>query len=108
MKYIIILSILFLSSHLYATKHHDIYKIYNSKGSEVSFNKMMKGTKEKSHIFMGEYHNNAVSHWLQVEMMTALYAIHKKKLLMGAEMFEADNQFILDEYLNGQISAKNY
>ena len=108
MKYIIILSVLFLSSHLYAAKHHDIYKIYDSKGSEVSFNKMMKATKEKSHIFMGEYHNNAVSHWLQVEMMTALYAIHKKKLLMGAEMFEADNQFILDEYLNGQISAKNY
>lgn len=27
---------------------------------------------------------------------------------MGAEMFEADNQYILDEYLKGQISAKNY
>jgi uncharacterized iron-regulated protein len=108
MKYIITLSLLFFSISIFAGQHHDIYKIYNAKGKEVSFEKMMKATKDKSHIFMGEYHNNAVSHWLQVEMMTALYEIHKKKLIMGAEMFEADNQYILNEYLNGQISAKNY
>jgi uncharacterized iron-regulated protein len=108
MKYIITVSLLFFSASIFATQHHDIYKIYNAKGKEVSFEKMMKATKNKSHVFMGEYHNNAVSHWLQVEIMTALYAIHKKGLIMGAEMFEADNQYILDEYLNGQISAKNY
>lgn len=108
MKYIITLSLLFFSISTFAGQHYDIYKIYNAKGKEVSFDKMMKATKEKSHIFMGEYHNNAVSHWLQVEVMTALYEMHKKKLIMGAEMFEADNQYILDEYLKGQISAKNY
>ena len=108
MKYIITLSLLFFSISTFAVNHHDIYKIFNAKGKEVSFDKMIKATKEKSHIFMGEYHNNAVSHWLQVEVMTVLYDIYKKKLIMGAEMFEADNQYILDEYLNGQISAKNY
>lgn len=108
MKYVFTLTLLLLSSVLFAGGHLDIYKIYNSKGKEVSFEKMMKGTKDKSHIFMGEYHNNAVSHWVQVELMEALYKLHKKKLIMGAEMFEADNQYILDEYLNGQISAKNY
>jgi len=108
MKYLITLALLLVSSGIFAADHHDIYTIYNSKGKEVSFDKMMRGTKDKSHIFMGEYHDNAVSHWIQVEMMQALYKRHKKKLVMGAEMFEADNQYILDEYLNGQISAKNY
>jgi len=108
MKYLITLTLLLFSSGIFAADHYDIYKIYNSKGKEVSFDKMMRGTKDKSHIFMGEYHDNAVSHWIQVEMMQALYKRHKKKLVMGAEMFEADNQYILDEYLNGQISAKNY
>ena len=74
----------------------------------MSFDKVLKAAEGKSHVFMGEYHNNAISHWLQIEMMTALYEIYKKNLIMGAEMFEADNQYILDEYLKGQISAKNY
>ena len=108
MKYLITLLMLSLALSTYADNHHDIYKIYTSKGKEVSFDKMMKATTNKSHVFMGEYHNNAVSHWLQVEIMTALYELHKKNLIMGAEMFEADNQYILDEYLKGQISSKNY
>jgi len=108
MKQAIILFLLLFSFTTLATNHHDIYKIYTKKGKEVSFEKMMKATKDKSYIFMGEYHNNAVSHWLQVEVMEALYELYKKKLIMGGEMFEADNQYILDEYLKGQISAKNY
>lgn len=97
-----------LSLNTFAGNHYDTYKIYTSKGKEVSFDKLVKAAEGKSHVFMGEYHNNAISHWLQVEMMTALYKMHKKNLVMGAEMFEADNQYILDEYLKGQISAKNY
>jgi len=108
MKHTLTLFLLLISFTILAKNHHDIYTIYNAKGKEVSFDKMMKATKGKSHIFLGEFHNNSVSHWMQVEMMTALYAIHKKHLVMGAEMFEADNQYILDEYLSGQISAKNY
>ena len=29
-------------------------------------------------------------------------------MVLGAEMFEADNQFIIDEYLQGKITAKNF
>ena len=108
MKTVLTIVILTLSLNGFAKKHYDSYKIYNAKGKEVSFVKMIKAMQNKSYIFMGEYHNNAISHWLQVEVMTELYNIYKKKLVLGAEMFEADNQYILDEYLKGQISAKNY
>ena len=108
MKTLITILLMVLTTVLFAGKHYDSYKIYTSKGKEVSFEKVIKAVDSKTHIFMGEYHNNAISHWLQVEMMNALYVMHKKNLVMGAEMFEADNQYILDEYLKGQISSKNY
>jgi len=84
------------------------YKVYTSEGRVISFSKAVKALAEKQYIFFGEYHNNAVSHWLQLELTQRLYTLKNKKLVLGAEMFEADNQFILDEYLNGLISSKNY
>ncbi len=103
------LFIFILSTFLgFSVKHLAAYKIYNSKGKEVSFEKVVKSTAGKSHIFFGEYHNNAISHWLQLELTQRLFYIYKRKLVLGAEMFEADNQFILDEYLNGLISSKNF
>lgn len=84
------------------------YQIYTAEGKAISFQKAVKTLLNKQYVFFGEYHNNAISHWLQLELAHRLFAKHKKKLVLGAEMFEADNQFILDEYLQGLISAKNY
>ena len=36
-------------------------------------------------------------------MLQQLYAIHGDKLVLSLEMFEADNQFVLNEYLAGRI-----
>lgn len=84
------------------------YALYNSNGKKVSFEKMIKNLSEKRYIFFGEYHNNPISHWLQFEVTKELHSKHKKRLVLGAEMFEADNQYIIDEYLNGLISKKNF
>lgn len=90
------------------SKGQPAYAIYNSKGGEADFDKMLKMAEEKSYIFFGEYHNNPISHWLQFELTKALYATKKGDLILGAEMFESDNQYILDEYLNGLISEKSF
>ncbi len=89
-------------------KNIEAFKIYNKSGKEISFDKALKTIKTKSFIFFGEYHNNAVSHWLQLELTQQLFILHQKKLVLGAEMFEADNQYILDEYLSGYISPRNF
>ena len=68
----------------------------------------MKETEGKNFIFFGEYHDNPICHWLQLELTKGLYAKHKNDLVLGAEMFEADNQFIIDEYIDGLISSKNF
>lgn len=86
----------------------EAFVIYNSKGKKSSFKKLVKATQEKSFIFFGEYHNNPICHWLQLELTKELYSRHKKDLVLGAEMFEADNQFIINEYLRDLISSTNF
>jgi uncharacterized iron-regulated protein len=55
-------------------------------------------------VLFGEYHNNAIAHWLQLSVTKDLF--EKRKLTLGAEMFERDNQQALDYYLQGKINAK--
>ncbi len=77
------------------------YLIYNSKGKKVSYKKMVKKLSKADVILFGEYHNNPISHWLQLEVTQDLG--QKRKLTLGAEMFEADDQTTLDRYLAGEI-----
>ena len=78
--------------------------IYTSRGKEVSYKKMMKALAEKDIILFGELHNNPISHWMQYEITSDLNK--SKNLILGAEMFEADNQLPLNDYVAGSISYK--
>jgi hypothetical protein len=55
-------------------------------------------------VLFGEFHNNPIAHWLQLTVTKELHA--KRALVLGAEMFEQDNQAALHRYLNGEIDAK--
>ncbi len=80
------------------------YAIYNAKGKQVKYKKMVKQLIDTDILLFGEQHNNAIAHWLQYEVTNDLSK--HRFLTLGAEMFEADNQDILDQYLNGEIDAK--
>lgn len=80
------------------------YILYNSKGKKVSYQKMINHLVEKDVVLFGEYHNNAIAHWLQLSVTKDCFS--KKNIVLGAEMFEQDNQAALNNYLNGSISAK--
>ena len=82
------------------------YVIYNSKGKKVSFKKMVKQAEKSNVVLFGELHNNAIAHWLQLELTQELGEDHQ--LVLGAEMFERDNQDELNDYLNGTIDAKAF
>lgn len=80
------------------------YTLFDAKGRKVSYAKMIRLLKEKDIVLFGEYHNNAIAHWLQLSVTKDLQT--KRSLILGAEMFEADNQTALNQYLAGQLSAK--
>ena len=59
-------------------------------------------------VFVGEIHNCVITHWLELKLLESLYKANEKHLKMGLEMFESDNQLILNEYLSGQISGERF
>lgn len=104
MKKYFLLVIIALSVTLISAQDKPAYTIYNSKGKKVSYKKMIKSVSTSNIVMFGELHNNPISHWLQYEVTKDLLAT--KKLTLGAEMFEADNQTALNQYLKGDVDAK--
>ncbi len=92
-----------MSSVLYA-QQKPAYVLYNAKGKKVSYAAMLKQLTRQDIVLIGEFHNNPISHWLQLEITTD--AKQKRNLVLGAEMFEQDSQSALDQYLQGKITAK--
>lgn len=80
------------------------YTLYTKKGKKVSYKKMQRTLAKKDIVFFGEMHNNAIAHWLQLAFTKD--CDQTRDLVLGAEMFEQDNQEALDRYLQGKITAK--
>jgi len=77
------------------------YALFNAKGKPLAHKRMMKQLKQADIILFGELHNNAIAHWLQLEVTRELVAAGP--LVLGAEMIERDDQATLDRYLRGEI-----
>ncbi len=106
-KYInsLILSVLIANASF--SQNIEAYNIFDIKAKKISTNKMFKELSKADIILFGEYHNNPISHWLEFELAN-FFINKKKKLILGAEMFEADNQDILNRYLNFEIDDKAF
>lgn len=85
----------------------DAYKFYNKKGKAVKTEKIVKQLSDYDVVLFGELHNNSIVHWLQLKFTEALYQQKNSQLILGAEMFERDNQPQLDRYLSGKLDPKN-
>ena len=90
------------------TSDKPAYLLYNQDGKRVKYEKMLKALQEADIIFFGELHTDPIAHWLQIELTKDLYELKQDALMLGAEMFESDNQLIMDEYLNGMYEADKF
>jgi len=72
-------------------------------GMEDSFNILM----DYRVIFIGEEHESRVSHRAELTILKGL-AERDSNLVLGLEMFERDVQHILDAYLKGKTSERNF
>jgi uncharacterized iron-regulated protein len=82
------------------------YQIFTKDGKKTTYNKLLKAAEKNEVVLFGEYHDNSVVHWLQLEFTKDL--AQKKPLVLGAEMIEADNQKQLNQYLKGEINQKQF
>ena len=84
------------------------YRVFNAKGKTADYADILKAASEADIVFFGELHDNALCHWLELELAQDLYAEKTDKLVLGLEMFEADNQLLLNEYISGFIRKKDF
>ncbi len=77
-------------------------------GKKANYKNLVKDAAAADIVFFGELHDNSLCHWLELEITQDLYEQKKSDLILGSEMFETDNQLLLDEYVSGQITVKNF
>ncbi len=100
----IITSLLLFATILSAAQDKKAYQIFDKNGKKTSYEKLLKAGEKADVVLFGEYHDNSVVHWLQLEFTKDL--AEKKDLVLGAEMLEADNQTQVNQYLKGEINQK--
>jgi uncharacterized iron-regulated protein len=98
--------ILFSFSVIKAQSFEKAFIVYNSKGKKTSVLKMMNDSKKADCILFGEFHDNPITHWLQLE--TAKFLSGSNSLCLSFEMFESDQQQLVDDYLSGKLTDKQF
>ena len=84
------------------------YRIFTGEGKKSDYEQVIKEISRADVIFFGEQHDNPVAHWLELEITRSLFESKGKNLILAAEMFETDNQILIDEYFAGIIKESSF
>jgi uncharacterized iron-regulated protein len=107
MKLSVILLFLSLSIQSFA-QEKPAYKIFTGEGKKADYGDIIDKALKSDVFFFGELHDNPIAHWLELEITKSLFAEKGKNLILAAEMFETDNQLIIDEYFTGLIKESSF
>lgn len=84
------------------------YKIYTGEGKKADYQDILKQALKADVVFFGELHDNPIAHWLELELTKDLHTAKGSSLILAAEMFETDNQLIIDEYFSDLIRESSF
>jgi uncharacterized iron-regulated protein len=84
------------------------YKVFTGEGKKADYGDILKEASKADIVFFGELHDNPVAHWLELEITKDLFSEKGKSLVLAAEMFETDNQILIDEYFTGIIKEPSF
>jgi len=99
---------LFISGLLTASTMKPAYMLFDAKGKKTTYENLLSEASKADIVLFGELHNNSICHWLQLQLAKDLSKTAKDKIIFGAEMFEADDQIVLDEYQKGWIKENQF
>lgn len=106
--FLFMLNLLFGTSILKA-QELKAYQLYDKKGAPLSFSDFIKEFSTNYDIILfGEFHDNAINHWLELKTTQALYQKRGEDLILGAEMFERDNAKEVDDYLTDRLTEEAF
>ncbi|NOX42681.1 MAG: ChaN family lipoprotein [Gammaproteobacteria bacterium] len=73
----------------------------------ISKSDLLRQVSTKRVVLLGEHHNNEAHHRWHLQTIQSLYSI-KKDLVLGFEMFPRRLQPILDQWVNGKLTEKEF
>ena len=101
---------LLMNISIFAQMSDGKYTIFDGKGNPQTIDKIIEQAGKSDVVFLGENHDDAVAHALQMQIFKVAFDKYskQKKLTLSLEMFERDVQTVLDEYLNGLITENHF
>lgn len=81
------------------------YRLYDAKLKSTTYAKLLRQAADADVVLFGELHNNPICHWLELQLTRDLAALKGENLVLGAEMFETDNQTALSDYVQGRTTS---
>ncbi|MDQ7949909.1 MAG: ChaN family lipoprotein, partial [Pedobacter sp.] len=85
------------------------YKIYDVKKQQIiTLSDIAADLAKADVLFFGEEHNDSIGHYLEAALLQQLSERYQNQVVLSMEMFHTDVQPVIDEYLNGNISEKNF
>lgn len=104
----ITVALAFIALTVFAQTDKKAYQLFDKNGEKMDYQSMISDFAKVDVVFIGEYHNNPISHWMEYEIGQSLFNETKGNIILGAEMFEADEQLPLTEYINDVISTARF
>jgi uncharacterized iron-regulated protein len=88
----------------------DTFRIFDGQGNPATLEKIIDGLSQMDVIFLGEIHDDAAAHKLQLEIFKRVIEKYSadRRLALSMEMFERDVQAEVNEYLGDLISEQHF
>lgn len=88
----------------------DDYRIFTGDGKPATLADISTAAGNTDVLYLGENHDDAVGHSLQFAIFKEIVEKYRptRQVALSMEMFERDTQIVLDEYLNGLITEKQF
>lgn len=108
-KHLLSLLVLLIPFFGFAQDLSKHYKIYDVKKQKlINVDDIISDLANANVLFFGEEHNDSIGHYLEATIFKKIAAAYPNKAALTLEMFHTDIQPVINEYLNGNISEKNF
>ena len=82
---------------------------FDGAGEAVSLRSVVDAAADADVLYLGETHDDSTAHALQLDLLAEVVRQSGgRAVVLGLEMFETDVQPVLDEYLGGLISERDF
>jgi len=84
----------------------DFRIIETATGKEVRWKAMLDNAAKTDAVFVGEQHDDPETHRIELAILEDLHARAGRRLILSMEMFERDQQVVLDQHLAGVLTEE--